>query len=65
MNLRLVYYIQDWLKLKHKPQHQPQTTPVTPVDVVDAPQDITTTPNKIEVDVKYMSISNGKLIIHL
>jgi hypothetical protein len=48
-----------------KPQHQPQPTPVVPVDVVDAPQDITTTPNKIEVDVKYMSISNGKLIIHL
>jgi hypothetical protein len=44
---------------------KPQPTPVVPVDVVDAPQDITTTPNKIEVDVKYMTISNGKLVIHL
>jgi hypothetical protein len=55
-----------------KPIQQPQITlPVKPVEVeavtansYEAPQEAAA-PNKIEVDVKYMSISNGKLIIHL
>jgi hypothetical protein len=43
---------------------KPTTAPVQPVEIVEAPQEATT-PNKIEVDVKYMTISNGKLVIHL
>jgi len=52
------------VKRNTKPQ---PTLFVPPVEVFEAPQATQepTTPNKIEVDVKYMTISNGKLVIHL
>ena len=54
-------------KRNAKPQPSLFTPPVAaPVEIVETPTlQEPTTPNKIEVDVKYMTISNGKLVIHL